>query len=279
MPLTPRLIQPVDLSLPHLPDRLVGLRIAHLTDLHIRRHTRLHTRIARQLADTPCDLLILTGDYMENTGHEAATIDTLAKLLNPLHPRLGTFGVFGNHDNAPFRDHALNLPVHWLINDTALPTPDLELWGLDTRTKSDHEGADAIAMLRHRQSHPTNTHTNADSNANPNNRPLKILLAHSPAHLTVAADLGIDLMLSGHTHGGQCRLPTGHALVNACDMPLHLIAGVLRHRNTLATVSRGVGHSGRIPRAFCPPHIPLYTLHQQPLPGQFTLGIKNVHPW
>lgn len=261
------LIQPVDLGLPNLPDRLAGLRIGHVTDLHVRRPHRLHARLARQLAAERVDLLLLTGDYMERARHQPAAIDTLARLLEPLRPRLGTFGIFGNHDTPRFRRDALGLPVHWLVNTTAAPCPGLELWGLDTQTKTDHEGADCVAMLRGRQPHASDEPS------------LKIMLAHSPAHLPVAADLGVDLMLSGHTHGGQCRLPTGHALLNACDMPLRLVAGVLRHRDTLAAVSRGIGHSNHIPRTFCPPHVPVYTLHRRPMPGQFTLGIDNVEPW
>ncbi|MEX0654039.1 MAG: metallophosphoesterase [Phycisphaeraceae bacterium] len=288
MPPDQGLLQPARLDLPNLPPRLAGCRLAHLSDLHVRRprsrrnprsprSNRLHERLLRQLGHAPpIDLLLLTGDYTNHPGDEPATLDLLRQLLDRLQPRLGAFGVFGNHDTPDFRQQARTLPVHWLANDTvALPGHDLEIWGLDTNPADG--GADSLAMLARRQSLPTPASAaTGDAPAHP---PLRLLLAHSPSHLTVAADLHADLLLAGHTHGGQCRLPHGQALVNACDMPLHLVAGILRHRDTLAAISRGIGHTGRIPRVFCPPHVPIYTLHHGPLPGQFTQGVDNVQPW
>jgi predicted MPP superfamily phosphohydrolase len=86
-------------------------------------------------------------------------------------------------------------------------------------------------------------------------------------------------MFSGHTHGGQCRLPTGRALINSTDLPLRLTSGLLRHKNTICLVSRGLGEVHMPLRAFCPPQLPVYTLRVGPMHGQFTHRIENVLPW
>ncbi len=95
----------------------------------------------------------------------------------------------------------------------------------------------------------------------------------------MAADLGVDLLLCGHTHGGQCRLPTGHPVINSSDLPLRLTAGILRYRNTLAAVSRGIGYVGVMPRMFCKPHLPVYTLRRGTPPGEYTETLQNLRPW
>ena len=94
-----------------------------------------------------------------------------------------------------------------------------------------------------------------------------------------SADLGVHLMFSGHTHGGQCRLPGGRALMNCSSLPLHLTCGMLRHQDTVCIVSRGLGETRLRLRLFCPPHVPVVTLRRGPLPGRHTNAIENVRRW
>jgi len=105
------------------------------------------------------------------------------------------------------------------------------------------------------------------------------MLSHHPDALPTAADLGVDLMLAGHTHGGQCRLPTGRALANASRFPLAMTSGLLRHRDTLALVSRGLGETHLPMRVCCPRHVPLYTLRRRTTPGRSTPEITSVWQW
>jgi hypothetical protein len=105
------------------------------------------------------------------------------------------------------------------------------------------------------------------------------MLSHYPMYLPTVADMGVDLMFSGHTHGGQWRVPFAGALYNSSDLPMFLSSGILRHRRTLCVVSRGLGETWLPIRFFCPPHMPLYTLHRGPLPGQHTDRLENVQPW
>ncbi len=277
--LTRKLIDPKVVLLPQLPTGLEGLKIAHITDLHIRRPRARHRQIAASFELMQIDLVLLTGDYMDRAGDEEPCLAAMTRVCERLEPRLGIFGVFGNHDTLRLRPMLEQLPVHWLKDSCyRIPGQPIEVVGFDTtRTRV----PDAVATLQsiaaqncHAENSPATTLT-TDNCA----RPLRLLLSHLPSFLPTAADIGVDLMFSGHTHGGQCRLPGRRAIYNSIDLPLRLSAGVLRHQNTLCMVSRGLGEAWLPFRVFCPPHMPVYTLRRGPMPGHHCHDIINVMPW
>ncbi|MEE9212792.1 MAG: metallophosphoesterase [Phycisphaeraceae bacterium] len=308
MPANLGLVHSVDLSLPKLPAGLEGLRIAHLTDLHVARPHARHRRLISRLANHRIDLIVLTGDYMNRPGTESPALTVLKRLFDRVQPRVGAFGVFGNHETDQFQQEAQALPVRWL-NNRAVRLNDLplEIAGLHSDRAAQ---PDSIALLTHKaatvaraagaqDSGVRGRDANADiRNLTPqitNHKPevrgaksaitnqnthfLRLLLSHAHDVLPTAADLGFDLVFAGHTHGGQCRLPFGRAVINASDYPLRLSAGVMRHRNTLCVVSRGLGENAIPVRLFCPRQVPLCTLRRGPMPGQFTNAIENIQPW
>lgn len=278
------LLEPIDLPLPHLPARLEGVRIAHLSDLHLRRPTHRHRRLVDQLTRMRLHLVLLTGDYMDKSGDEPAALQGMRELLAAVQPSLGSFGVFGNHDTPALRDAFAELPVQWLSNRAyRFADQPMELMGLDMLR---NEQPDSVALVLQREEQAAADRADAVDDAAPpvsgmpaGERPLRLLLCHHPSWVTTAADLGADLVLSGHTHGGQVRLPTGHALVNSCDLPLKLTAGLLRQGDTLMSISRGIGATSIVPRLFCRPHVPVYTLRRQTLPGERSEHIRNLKPW
>lgn len=273
MPLAYGLIEPAELPLPNLPAQLDGMRIAHISDLHIRRPARIYQKLANQLTSMRLDLVVLTGDYIESPGQEQVALDVLQDLLGLVTPRYGAFGVFGNHDTLVLRELFETLPVRWLNNQTAfLDDRPVEIVGLDHLWENQ---PDPVAMLMQRPQPPDQSRHRLKRDEHP----LRLMICHHPEVITTAADLHMDLLLAGHTHGGQCRLPTGHALVNSSDLPLALSSGLLRHRNTLAMVSRGVGFTGWVPRLFCRPHVPVYTLRKRTMPGQYTDAVVNLRSW
>ncbi|MBI1336424.1 MAG: hypothetical protein GC164_05625 [Phycisphaera sp.] len=277
------------LPFPDLPGPLEGLRIAHLSDLHVTRPTRRHRRIIRELEGSRIDLALFTGDYMDHPGHEEAAYEVLKLLTHAIKPRLGSFGVFGNHDSHALRDrlHSEQLPIRWIDDEQVFVTPQLLLAGIGqwrwdepdiVRTILGHHRTRNAGTNVRDESQPSSADDN-DNDQPPSQSPFKILLCHMPSKMPIAADMGYDLMLSGHSHGGQVRLPWGQALRNSSDLPLHLTAGLMRHRDMLCVTSRGLGEVCIKLRLFCPPQLPILTLRKGPLPGQTTPHIVNLKPW
>lgn len=261
----------IDLTLPDLPARLEGWTIAHLTDLHINQPRRRHDRIVEIIQRENPDLIFLTGDYMSWSPDEDAAAPAMQRIVAGLRAKRGIFGVYGNHDNDEIRKRTAHLPLRWLGGKAALDIdPALEILGVETDHAQQPDHIETLAARRALLPHAPDTQPA---------RRVRLLLAHLPTCLPVAADMGVDVMFSGHTHGGQCRLPGKILLTNSTDMPLRLSSGILRHKDTLCVVSRGLGEV-RLPlRVCCPPHLPIYTLRQGPRPGSFTHAIVNAKPW
>lgn len=275
MPLKYGLIEPTELAVAALPRPLEGLRIAHLSDMHITRPRRRFEKLAEQLTRMRLDLVFFTGDYMTRSGDEPFAFDVLADLSQKLRPSIGLFGVFGNHDTAKLREMCRKLPIHWLDNAVfRLPDKPMELFGVQMLKARDPDVVSLALDWVDRCGRPIRAGSD---------KPLRLMLSHVADTIVTAADMGIDVVFAGHTHGGQCRLPGGRVLVNSSDLPLNLTTGLLRCKQTLAVVSRGLGEVGLPLRVCCPPHVPVYTLRRQTLGGEPAKEpasrLHRIWPW
>lgn len=285
MPLAYGLTESVDLHHPAIPTRFScdqaiqsavsgggGLRVAHLTDLHIVKPTQRLSRLIYQLGKVRLDLGLLTGDFMIRHRPCEPALSYLRELTESVHPIHGWVGVFGNHDTAEFVRSALELPVHWLADQAAsiqgLPVDVVGLGQAGRRGRPDGvAAARAVAGL-------------PDTPGR-----LRLALTHRPDDLPLCADLGADLAFAGHTHGGQVRIPLiNRAIYNSSDLPIPLSAGMLRHQDTVMLVPRGLGSTDFLqlpiyPRLCCPPHAPIYTLRHGTMPGEHTDQIQSVWAW
>jgi uncharacterized protein len=227
------------LSVSGLPEALTGVRIGLLTDLH-RSDTVSHAMVDRAvrlvMAEAP-DLIILGGDYV--TWGDRRFVAPAADALAPLSAPHGVFAVLGNHDDDRDMPAALTSKGFVVLRDArtrlALNGETLDLAGIRYWTR---RAADVAHVLR---------------GASPN----VILLAHTPMRLAEAAALGVPLVLSGHTHGGQIVLPGVGALA-AREFPV--VAGVGKRDSTTIFVSRGVGTVYVPVRLNCPPEAAILTL-------------------
>ncbi len=253
-PVPPFPIERYDLVHPAVPRELEGLSILHVTDLHVRKgrpflpHTR---RAIEALAATPADLVLFTGDYMNYPGDEPATLIALREVVAACRASLGVYGIFGNHDSWELRRDARAIPgIAWLADSrgVAHPLAGLRLVGAD-------EPEDLLGVLT------------AASLAAAEPRPFTLALVHYPTEVLVGADFNLPLLLAGHTHGGQFRATRRLAPHTSCDLPSDLASGILRVRQTLCCVSRGLGNAVVELRINCPPQIPLYVLRHGPLPA------------
>ena len=263
-----RLVTQSTIELPYVPDVLDGMTIMQLTDLHVRQPRRWHERFLREIAGHDIDVLLLTGDIGHRSCDEPAVVELLQRILRTVNCRIGAFGTFGNHDTDELRLRAGYTPAHWLRNQAwADEQWPLVVYGVDCNQQKG--GGDLIAALLD------------EPEVSFAVQPLRIMLAHLPPWMLAAADAGVDLVFSGHTHGGQIRIPSNRIVFNATTgWPLDFTSGIMRKGHTYGVISRGLGET-RIEgfRYFCPHQIPVITIHQARVPDSPTSRLECVTKW
>jgi predicted MPP superfamily phosphohydrolase len=242
-PARPRL-ERVELRLPRLPAQLDGLRVGHLSDLHLgfREAEENLAWALEQLRREAPELVALTGDYV-SFQH---AIPDIAALLRGLSAPLGVYAVPGNHDYWEGVDDVRNAlalcGIPLLVNEhRRLSWRGAELWlvGLDDVWDGSVNAPRALRGV------PRDA--------------CKLLLAHSPDYADEAARHGFDAQLSGHTHGGHIRLP----LLGPLGLPRfgrRYVLGRLQAGGMALYVSRGL--AGPPLRFLCPPEATLITLRR-----------------
>ena len=240
----------VTIPVKHLGSSFEGFKIVHLSDFHLYPHTQIEF-IERVVAITNSrkpDLIALTGDYV--SGHKtrnSEAIFELAPVLSRLDAKHGVFTVLGNHDHMTSKQVVIaglkesGLPV--LINDGVTLSRGqqvLYLAGLDDGRRGH---PDLSKALEKRPGHvPT------------------ILLFHEPDFADTYSSNGtISLQLSGHSHGGQIRLPG----IGALALPRYgqkYDQGLYRVQDMWLYTTRGIGVTGPPIRINCRPEITEITL-------------------
>jgi hypothetical protein len=243
----PRAFQVEEVSLPLAkvpPGR--ELRIVHISDLHIRNFHGYYKEVANAIASLSPELILLTGDYLERN----RSIRNVQKFLKMLKAPQGIFAVQGNWEywarveGENLRRHFAGVGVTLLLNrrhDLTLQGVPVSILGLDYPSPTDN------LLLLQRRADPSR---------------LNLLLSHVPAFAHESLNDRVDLILCGHTHGGQVRLPfvppfylprfsgrfvSGLYQVGESGIPLY--------------VTRGVGTSLLPVRFLCRPEITLFRLH------------------
>jgi predicted MPP superfamily phosphohydrolase len=246
------------------------MRILHISDLHMTPHQRSKQRWIAGLADLRPDLVVNTGD---NLAHQRAVPGVL-RALQPLMTLPGVF-VFGSND---YYSPQLKNPARYLTRShergsrgVPLPWTDLRAafaeHGWLNMTNTRHQLA--VAGRRVAVAGVDDPHLRRDRYQRIAGRAdpladLRLGLTHSPEPRVLdafAADV-YDLVLAGHTHGGQLRLPGYGAIVTNCGLDRSRARGASRWgAHTWLHVSAGLGTSPFAPVRFaCPPEASLLTL-------------------
>lgn len=231
-----------------LPAPLEGLRIALLTDLHAGGGTPLSVvrRACRlAMAERP-DLVAITGDLVED---DAPGFAAVLEALDRLDAPLGVYAVPGNHDHVVGygrwrREVGAHPRIRDLTNDAVIHELDgvrLCVAGVDDLSL----GNPSLRAL-----------------PPPEERDVTILLAHDPEQAERArrADDRVDLIVSGHTHGGQVRLPWVGAIRNPVERDDLYEEGLRRRPWTQVYTSRGVGTVHLPVRFLCRPEVAVLEL-------------------
>ncbi len=254
-------VRHIDVPIPDLPEALVGLRIAHLSDLHCGCLCNDSTVTSRAIAETlqqAPDLVMITGDL--SNGFRYA--NCIAERLGELSARYGVYAVLGNHD--------WNCTLATYLFGRRGPDPTVQDWqqALDQTDIQLLENNNCLLPLR---GHTVAIVGVGDPSCGRDDietalqgigpADLKIMLAHSPDAIDLPGADWADLLLAGHTHGGQCRLPgLGSPWAPVWRMRQRS-SGLMRFGQTLAYVSRGIG-AGMEARFLCPPEVCILTLRQ-----------------
>ena len=235
----------LDVPIPDLPAPLAGLRIGHLSDLHLGSHFRAEQArpaLALLQAAAP-DLIAMTGDLVD---YRRRDVVPAAQLMAGLAAPLGVYGVFGNHDHRPggkrllaaLAEHAPQ--VRMLVNSACrVPLAGGELWvaGLDSLFQGLADPEAALAAV-------------------PPGAPC-LFLTHEPD----AADYlprRVTLSLAGHAHGGQIRLGGRPLILPPLGRQYH--SGLNQSASGPIYTSRGVGWTGLPLRFGCPPEVAVLRL-------------------
>ncbi|WP_406296958.1 metallophosphoesterase [Streptomyces sp. NBC_00624] len=234
-------VKRVTVPLAKLPRSAHGFRIAVVSDIHLgpilgRAHTQ---RIVDTINRTQPDLIAVVGDLVDGT---VADLGPAAEPLAGLTARHGAFFVTGNHEYfsgaAQWVDHVKELGLHPLEN-ARVETAGFDLAGVnDIAGESEGQGPDFERALGDRD-----------------RARASVLLAHQPVVIDDAVAYGVDLQLSGHTHGGQ--LWPGNYLAELANPT---VAGLERYGDTQLYVSRGAGAWGPPVRVGAPSDITVVQL-------------------
>jgi len=243
----------VPLFYPDLPEPLEGLKVLQLSDIHIGPYIQLddlEKLLERASAQRP-DLVLVTGDLCD---HMPVYRDTL-KLIEYLHPPLGIFASLGNHEYfrgiTSVRNAFSKSTIPLLVNEglpLGISGQKLHLTGADDPVRMHTPEA-----YQNLQRFVEQAQDGAPSDA------FRILMSHRSQAFDFAAPLGVDLTLSGHTHGFQVGVG-GRSLFEDL-MPDRYIWGHYQKGDCQLYTSAGVGHW--LPfRLGCPPEAPIFILHQ-----------------
>jgi predicted MPP superfamily phosphohydrolase len=233
-----------DVAVASLPRRFDGFSILHLSDLHADLNPPAMNALAELVAGLEYDVCVLTGDYRAATygPHEPAE-RAMAGLCTQLSQPV--YGVFGNHDSIRMLPGLEAMGVQMLINEHIQLT----------------RGPDAIYLVGVDDPHYYRVDNVAGAAAQVPADAVSILLSHTPEIYRQAAHAGFDLMLCGHTHGGQICLPGGIPLTLDSKCPRYMGSGAWRYAGMQAYTTAGAGTCIVPVRLNCPPEVVIHRLH------------------
>lgn len=237
-------LRQVTLEFDNLPPLFDGYRILQISDPHIDAMPEMPQRISQLIKAADVNLCVLTGDYRFRVhGNFARVSEAFDELIPAISAEDGIVAILGNHDSVEMVPMFESLGVRVLVNQTISISRDdslLHVTGVD----------DAYYYY-------TDEARAALENAPPG---FRVALVHSPELVIPAAVAGVDLYLTGHTHGGQVCLPGGIPLITHSLADKMFATGQWRLQNMTGYTSRGAGVSGLPVRFNCPGEVTVFTL-------------------
>ena len=240
-----------DVAFKDLPPLFDGFTILHITDMHADMNEVAMRRLIELVGELRYDLCVLTGDYRGETfGPFEAAMDEVGRVRS--HLKGPIYAVLGNHDTIQMVPGLEAMGIRILLNECeviARGDQRIHLAGVDDAHFYRMDNIEKTSMQI------------------PDGE-FSILLSHTPEIYRQAAHANFDLMLSGHTHGGQICLPGSIPITLGAALPRRLGAGPWRYHGMIGYTSVGAGSSVVPLRLNCPPEITLHRLRR----GEYTAG-------
>jgi uncharacterized protein len=228
-----------------LPSRFDGYTILHISDMHVDMSEAAMLHLIELVEDMQYDLCVLTGDYRGKTfGPFEAALEGVAKVR--AHLKQPIYGVLGNHDTIQMVPAMEAMGIRMLLNESEVISRGdqrIFLAGIDDAHFFRVDNIEKAALQI------------------PNDE-FSILLSHTPEIYRQAAHANFNLMLSGHTHGGQLCLPGSIPIKLEAKLPRRMGAGAWQYNNMSGYTSVGAGSSVVPVRLNCPPEITLHCLRR-----------------
>jgi uncharacterized protein len=253
------------IRLARLPRAFDGFRIAQLSDLHIgpfmsEAEIRRVVGITNELK---ADLIVLTGDYVT---WDPLTQDAVVNVLAGLKAPRGVFGCLGNHELWTRTQDSITR----LFASAGIPILRQERVSIAAGGAGSPAGAESLNLIgvdyqtrtsmasRRERGFVRQYLTGVDRLLQPDL--VNILLSHNPNTFERAAELGIDLSLAGHTHGGQVSLEFVHPGISPSRLITPYLRGWFQKGNAQLYVNRGIGTIGVPIRIDAPPEVTVFEL-------------------
>ena len=239
------LVKRNDMRFKTLPPLFEGFTILHISDLHVDMNEVAMNRLIELVGSMQYDVCVLTGDYRGRTfGPFQPALDGVARVGT--HLKQPIYAVLGNHDTIQMVPGLEAMGIRVLLNECeTIVRKDQRIYlaGIDDAHffRVDNIEKAALSIPRGEFS---------------------ILLSHTPEVYRQAAHANFDLMLSGHTHGGQICLPGSIPIKLEAVLPRRMGAGPWQYRDMTGYTSVGAGSSVVPVRLNCPPEITLHHLRR-----------------
>jgi predicted MPP superfamily phosphohydrolase len=231
---------------PRLPKAFDGFTILQLSDLHIEVSEAAMDRVVDLVKDVHYDICVLTGDYRAKTwGPYEAALSGVARVRAALDGEV--YGVLGNHDTIWMVPGLEKMGIKMLLNESAVI----------------ERGGERIYLAGIDDAHFYQMDNWEKAAAGIPHGAFSILVSHTPEIYKQAAHADFDLLLSGHTHGGQICLPGGIPITLDSVLPRCMGKGAWKYHDMIGYTSVGAGSSVVPVRFNCPPEITLHRLEPQ----------------
>ncbi len=250
-------------------DRLEQLRVLHLSDIHASGTTGRRLAAVEAMSDKEWDFVFITGDLIEDD----SGIESVADVLGKLKARYGKFAVLGNHDYFSFQPQNILQWFKVVLGD--IIGPEKITCRVPNNLERLLESLECVGVrvLRNEveqvvteqgctcqifgMDDPTTERDNpASLYESKNEEALRLVLMHSPERLECVRPIDPKVVMCGHTHGGQIRIPFFGALFTGSDAPRRTPSGLICLDGCRVHISSGMGTGLVFPyRIYSPPEI------------------------